>query len=157
MLISDTIHYRPDGTVSGVTRKTRESYETPSGRGLIEDVDALVTIGDVTAVLGAAYQANEVRHAELEQLIADERIAALASEEAVRIELSDAIVMREETFINDREASIAAVDKILREKDEEIATARAALREKEEEIARVTSERDAAVLEAIEALPKGEG
>lgn len=85
MLISDTITYRPDGTVSSVLRVTRETYTKPSGAGAVEDVSTVVTLDAVKDQLGGAYAAIETHNKALEEQIATERTAAVAEkEDAVR-------------------------------------------------------------------------
>lgn len=69
MIISDTIHYREDGTVSSVIRVTRSIYETPSGREATEDVSSEIALADVASGQLAAYGARESANAALENQV----------------------------------------------------------------------------------------
>lgn len=79
-LISDTLHYREDGTVSGVTRVQREEFKTPSGRTQTEDVASDIKLEALTETLGGAAATAEARATELEELIAAERASVEADQ-----------------------------------------------------------------------------
>lgn len=84
-IISDTLHYRADGTVSGVTRVTRESYTSPSGRVVTDDVVSSVEIRDVTALLDVSYAAFDAHNKSLEaQIVTEREIAINDKEQAIR-------------------------------------------------------------------------
>jgi hypothetical protein len=110
ILISDTLNYREDGTVSGVTRVMRDTYTTPSGREMSEDVSSVVALADVTAGLDAAYAQFDAHNRALEQQIIDEREAA-AADKAQALASAAAIYA----------AGIAAKDAIIAEKDAALA------------------------------------
>jgi hypothetical protein len=114
ILISDTLSYRPDGTISGVTRIMRDTYTTPSGREMTEDISSVVALADVTAGLDASYAAFDAHNKALEQQIIDERVAAAADKAQA---LADAAA----TYA----ASLAAKDAIIAEKDAALAAAQA--------------------------------
>lgn len=85
MIISDTLHYRADGTVSSVTRVTRESYTSPSGRSVSEDVTTTHDLQDVVALLDRVYANLDSHNKSLEAQIATEReSAARDKDNAVR-------------------------------------------------------------------------
>jgi hypothetical protein len=112
--MSDTLNYRPDGTISGVTRVMRDSYTTPSGREMSEDVSSVVALADVTAGLDAAYAQFDAHNKALEQQIIEERAAAAADKAQA---LADAAA----TYAG----NLAVKDAIIAEKDAALAAAQA--------------------------------
>lgn len=114
-LISDTLYYRADGTVSGVTRVVRESYKTPSGRDVTEDVTSAVDIAVVTDALDAAYAAFDQHNKTLEQKIADERrraedeIAVLRTQHTEAITAKNALITERDATITDLSAQCNAL------------------------------------------------
>lgn len=131
MILSDTLHYRPDGTVSGITRITRETYTTPSGREATEDVSSTVQLSDVTALLDGGYAAFDAHNKSLEAQIVTERETAASEKEQALREIAAA-----------HAEAIAA-----KEAEKEEAVARVAS-EKDAALSRVASERDAALAAA---------
>lgn len=87
MLISDTIYYRGDGTVSSVVRTIRETFTKPSGAQATEDVESPVSLEALTEHLGGAYANMDSHNKALEAQIATEREAAASDKEALRAEL----------------------------------------------------------------------
>lgn len=90
MLISDTIHYREDGTVSSVTRVVREAFKTPSGRDVTEDLTSTVTVADLTEALDGSYGVAEATNAELERKIASKADEHRAEIDALKQEFAAA-------------------------------------------------------------------
>lgn len=113
-ILSDTLHYRPDGTVSGVTRIIRESYKTPSGRDVTEDVTSTVSIEDVTALLDQGYAQFDAHNKTLEAQIITEREEAETEKQRIAREAAEAAA-----------AALAAKDEVISQKDAEIAAERA--------------------------------
>lgn len=149
-LISDTLHYRPDGTISGVTRVIRESYQTPSGRDVTEDVTSNVDLSAVTDQLGEANVAFDAHNKTLEQQIVDERVAAEDEKTALRTQHAESTT----ALIADKEAALAAKDAVIAEKVEALAAKDAVIAEKVEALAAkdaVIAEKDAALNMAVEA------
>lgn len=154
ILISDTLSYRPDGTVSGVTRVQRETFTTPSGREQTEDVSSIVTLEDVGKVLDASYAEHATHNAALEQQIVDEREAAAADKAAAVQAAADASAqalaalnaahdvdwrrMTADTVAALSEAQ-AGFTRALAEKDAELASKDAALAEKVAALAKATA------------------
>lgn len=125
IVLSDTLHYRPDGTVSGVTRVARESYTTPGGRELYEDVSSTVGIEVVTALLDGGYAAFHAHNKALEKQIDEERTAARDDKALALQQLTDAYAADRKRLVESHEAAIAAKDEALSQKEQEIATERA--------------------------------
>ena len=113
-ILSDPLHYRPDGTVSGVTRVTRESYKTPSGRDVTEDVTSTIGIGEVTALLDQGYAQFDAHNKTLEAQIITEREEAETEKQRIAREAAEAAA-----------AALAAKDEVISQKDAEIAAERA--------------------------------
>jgi len=110
MIISDTIYYREDGTVSSVVRASREVFTSPkSGKDVSEDITEVVSIDAVQEGLGDSYGKTEDRIAALEQQIADERTAA---EEAVKTLTDEKITLV--CQLSDATARLAKVAEALR-------------------------------------------
>lgn len=110
MIISDTIYYREDGTVSSVVRASREVYKSPaSGKDVSEDVSAVVSIDEVQEGLGDSYGKTEDRIAALERQIADERTVAEETAKTLRDE--KATLVRQ---LSDATARLAKVSEALR-------------------------------------------
>lgn len=86
MILSDTIHYRPDGTVSSVQRVTRETFTKPSGAEGFEDVTSEVSLDALNAHLGEAYAGMDTHNKALEAQIVQEREAARAMHERAMLE-----------------------------------------------------------------------
>lgn len=106
MITSDTLHYRPDGTVSGVTRTETRTFVHPiTSKEVSETVTGPVDLSAVTGVLDAAYAANQARHTELEEQIAAERQAAEAEKAAMsasHAEAVSALVAEKEALMAER-------------------------------------------------------
>lgn len=113
-ILSDTLHYRADGTVSGVTRVTRDSFRTPSGRDLTEDVSSTVGIAEVTALLDQGYAQFDAHNKTLEAQIITEREEAETEKQRIAREAAEAAA-----------AALAAKDEVISQKDAEIAAERA--------------------------------
>ena len=109
-ILSDTLHYRADGTVSGVTRVTRDSFRTPSGRDLTEDVSSTVGIAEVTALLDQGYAQFDAHNKTLEAQIITEREEAETEKQRIAREAAEAAA-----------AALAAKDEVISQKDAEIA------------------------------------
>lgn len=131
-ILSDTLHYRPDGTVSGVTRIIRESYKTPSGRDVTEDVTSTVSIEDVTALLDQGYAQFDAHNKTLEAQIITEREEAETEKQRIAREAAEAaaaaLAAKErahEDALAVKEAEIARRDEVISQKDAEIAAERA--------------------------------
>lgn len=125
IVISDTLHYRPDGTVSGVTRVARESYTTPGGRELSEDVSSTVGIEAVTALLDGGYAAFDAHNKALETQIDTERKSAAETKQQELKRMSDAFLSERKQLADAHEAALAARDETISQKDAELAELRA--------------------------------
>lgn len=79
MIVSDTIFYRADGTVSTVQRVTRETFKTPSGREQSEDVTAEVPLSAISEHMAGPFAALDAHNRDLEALIERERGEAKAT------------------------------------------------------------------------------
>lgn len=110
VIISDTLNYRPDGTVSGITRVTRTTYTKPSGVEASEDVTSIVDLSAITAILDPAYAQHEQHNRDLEAQIVSEREAAATDKEAVRAQLQGQI----DTLTQTIRAADAAWDEAVR-------------------------------------------
>jgi hypothetical protein len=139
MIMSDTLHYRPDGTVSGVTRVVREEYQTPSGRLVTEDVSSSVTIGEVTALLDRQYASSDARNKALETQIVTERETAAADKEDALRAAAEANIAALTEKDRAHAAELSRKDEVIAQKDE-------ALSIKERELAAASA---SAELEAV--------
>lgn len=73
MILSDTIYYRADGTVSSVQRVSRETFTKPSGAEAFEDVTSEVQLSALDALLNPAYGAMDAHNKSLEAQIVELR------------------------------------------------------------------------------------
>lgn len=73
MILSDTIYYRADGTVSSVQRVAREAFTKPSGAEAFEDVTSEVQLSALDAVLNPAYGGMDAHNKTLEAQIVELR------------------------------------------------------------------------------------
>lgn len=92
-VVSDTIFYRPDGSISSVMRTNLESFTTPSGKETSEQTTATIDIAEISAHVGGAAVTLEARIQELEGIIADHQKAAadaVAEVTAAKSELAEA-------------------------------------------------------------------
>ena len=125
MIISDTLHYRADGTVSGVTRVTRETYRTPSGRDLTEDVSSTLGIEAVTALLDSGYAGLGQHNATLEAQIVTERDTAASDKAAALRAASEAAATALSIKDQEHAAELARKNEVIAQKDKQLAAARA--------------------------------
>lgn len=89
MILSDTIHYRQDGTASSVQRIKRETFRKPSGTEGYEDVTSEVPLSALDAVLAPAYGGMDAQNKALEGQLASEREAAAAAIAERDLNISD--------------------------------------------------------------------
>lgn len=85
-MISATLFFRPDDTVSGVTVVESVTYTASNGKEVTTNDTREGSLEELSAVLGKGYADNEARHAALEQQISDERAAAKADKDAALAE-----------------------------------------------------------------------
>lgn len=107
IVLSDIVTYRPDGTVSGIMRKARETFTTPSGREQTEDVESPLPLEEWEGHLVASYAQFHVRNIALEEQISREREAFEAQARKSAAEVANLLRDRSEK-ISELEAELAA-------------------------------------------------
>ena len=117
MIISDTIHYRGDGTVSSVVRKELVTFTGPKGESFDKEVESTIQLSDISSVIDPAYASFDTYNKTLETQIAAERVAAETEKLTAVRQVSDA----KDAVIAAKDAEIAARDTVIAAKDAEIA------------------------------------
>lgn len=113
MIISDTIHYRGDGTVSSVVRKELVTFTGPKGESFDKEVETSISLDAISDFINPAYAAFDAHNKSLEAQIVTERETAAAEKETAIQQLSeakDAVIAEKEAAIAERDAAIAAKD-----------------------------------------------
>lgn len=117
MIISDTIYYRPDGTISSVMRKELVTFTGPKSESFTKEVESPAELSDVTALAGRGYDDLTLQNKYLEGQIEAERVAAETDKLATIRTLSEAHA----EAMAEKEQALAAKDAQLADKDAQIA------------------------------------
>ena len=104
-ILSDTIWYREDGTISSITRAKLDEFETPSGRSASEQINETISINVLQDQLGNACATYEQSIHELEARFNAEREQEAAALAAVRTEHSATLAERD-ALINELSARV---------------------------------------------------
>lgn len=75
-ILSDTIYYRVDGTVSSIIRRTTVTFTGPKGETFARDMDAPVDLSEISDILDPAYARLDAHNRALETQLVTERAEA---------------------------------------------------------------------------------
>lgn len=96
MIMSDTIYYRADGTVSSVQRTTRTEFTRPSGAVDFDDATSEVPLSAVSEHLAGPYADLDAHNKTLEAQLAAERDQAKLGIETAQAAARGEISRRDE-------------------------------------------------------------